>query len=233
MKTDKTEANYRNWNNQHSLLRRLLEKDKDYHQALETFSSHHEEIHALELRPGEHWSFPDEVLRGLTDEQMRWIPAEGGHSVVWVIWHIARIEDVTMNILLADSPQVFHIGDWQGKLESPYENVGNEMSPEDIARLSQAINLEALMSYRLTVGKRTREIVRDLNFAELHGLPAGERLNRLAREGAVGEKAAWLLEYWGGKAASNLLLMPATRHCFVHLNEVRHMLSKLKRLSVN
>jgi hypothetical protein len=84
----------------------------------------------------------------------------------------------------------------------------------------------------LAVGRRTREIVHQLDFAELQKLPAPERLNRIAEEGAVGEKATWLLEYWGGKASSNLLLMPATRHCFVHLNEVRRMLPKLKRLPV-
>jgi hypothetical protein len=118
------EANYRNWDNQHSLLRQLLEKDKDYPQALETFLSHHAAVHAAKLCPREHWSFPDQVLNGLSDEQMRWIPSGHEHSVVWVIWHIARIEDVTMNILLADSPQVFHSGNWRDKLESPYQKCG-------------------------------------------------------------------------------------------------------------
>jgi hypothetical protein len=38
------------------------------------------------------------------------------------------------------------------------------------------------------------------------------------------------LDYWGGHPAANLLLMPATRHSFVHLNEIKRMLPKLKRL---
>lgn len=224
------EANYRDWNEQHALLRQLLEKDKDYPEALQTFLRHHEAVHAAGLHPESHWSFADETLSRLTDEQMRRVPKGGEHSVVWAVWHIARIEDVTMNILLADAPQVFQSGGWREKVGSPYENVGNEMSPEEIGRLSASVDLQALLAYRLEVGKRTREIVRHLNFAELDELPAPERLHRIAKEGAVGGKAAWLLEYWGGKASCNLLLMPATRHCFVHLNEVRRMLPKLRRL---
>jgi len=223
------EANYRTWNDQHSLLRQLLEKDKDYPRALGVFLDHHAQVHAGELSPNGHWSFFDEVLGGLTIQQMRAIPASEEHSIVWLLWHIARIEDATLNVLLADSDQVFDTGDWNKKLASPFENVGNEMSPEEICQLSEAVNIEVLLAYRLAVGKRTREIVCGLDFAILQKLPAPERLNRIAKERAVGEKANWLLDYWGGKPAANLLLMPATRHCFVHLNEIRHMLPKLRR----
>jgi hypothetical protein len=224
------EANLRDWNDQHTLLRQLLEKDKNQPEALQIFLSHHEAVHAAELRPGDHWSFADETLGGLNAEQMRRIPKSCEHSVVWGLWHIARIEDVTMNILLADTPQVFQSQGWREEVDSPYENVGNEMSPAEIARLSESVDLKALIGYRLAVGQQTREIVRQLDFNELQKPPFPERLKRIAEEGAVGEKATWLLEYWGGKASTNLLLMPATRHCFVHLNEVRRMLPKLRRL---
>jgi hypothetical protein len=224
------EANYRDWNDEHALLRQLLEKDKNYPKALETFLPHHAAVHAAELYPEGHWSCADEILGRLNAEQMRRIPKGSEHSVVWALWHITRIEDVTLNILLAETPQVFQSQGWREKIGSPYENVGNEMSPDEIARLSESVDLKALMDYRLAVGQRTREIVRQLDFNELQKPPRPERLKRIAKEGAVGEKAAWLLEYWGGKASSNLLLMPATRHCFVHLNEVRRLLPKLKQL---
>jgi hypothetical protein len=227
------EANYRAWNNEHALLRQQLEQDKNYPAALETFLRHHAAVHAVELDLSGGWSCADEILAGLNESQMRAVPQGGEHSVVWALWHIARIEDVTLNILLADAPQVFQSQGWQKKVGSPYDNVGNEMSPEEIVRLSEAVDLKALMDYRLTVGRRTREIVRSLNFAELQKPPSLERLNRIAEAGAVGEKAAWLLDYWGGKPATNLLLMPATRHCFVHLNEVRRMIPKLKRLPLS
>jgi len=90
--------------------------------------------------------------------------------------------------------------------------------------------LKALFAYRLAVGKRTRAIVQRLNPDLLSRPPAPDRLQRLVAERAVQPPALWLLDYWGGHPAANLLLMPATRHPFVHLNEIKRLLPKLKRL---
>ncbi len=64
------------------------------------------------------------------------------------------------------------------------------------------------------------------------GKPLPERLKRLAEDGTVRAQATWLLEYWGGHPKTNLLLMPATRHSFVHFNQVGRMLPTLRRLLV-
>ncbi len=230
MSTRQTQANSQPWNRQHAILRQLLMKEKDSGQAIPVFISHHETVHAAKLGAGAHWSCQDEVLSGLADEQMRAIPKGCPHSVAWKLWHIARIEDVTMNLLLANSPQVLTSGDWLDKLKVTCVTVGNEMDTQDIVELSQAINLKALLAYRLAVGKRTRSIVRHINPVELAAPPAPERLKRIAEEGAVTDRTTWLLAYWGGHPSANLLLMPATRHCYVHLNEIKRMRPKLERL---
>lgn len=38
-------------------------------------------------------------------------------------------------------------------------------------------------------------------------------------EGAVIDEARWLIEYWSRRKIAGLLLMPPTRHNFVHLNK--------------
>lgn len=220
----------RAWNAEHALLRRLLEKDKDSDRARETFLSHHAAVHTAKLVPGEHWSFQDEVLDGLTEAQMRFIPKGRAHSVVWMLWHMTRIEDVTQNILLADSPQVFTRGNWQAKLQVDFVNVGNEMTCAESKALSETINLKALLAYRLAVGKRTRALARRLDFANLSEFPSSDRVKRIIAEGAVGANATWLTDYWGGNPSANLLFMPATRHCFAHLNEIKRMRPKLKKI---
>ncbi|MGB8648605.1 MAG: DinB family protein [Anaerolineae bacterium] len=226
----KQQSGVREWNAQHALLRRLLEKDKDYRQALPVFLAHHAAVHTAKLAWEKQGSYQDEVLAGLTETQMRSVPPGRPHSAAWALWHITRIEDVTLNLLLANSPQVFSRGNWSDKLEVATASVGNAMSAAEIAELSAALNLKALLAYRLAVGKRTREIVRRLNPALLWDRPAPERLERIVQEGAVGEDERWLLKYWGGHPASNLLLMPATRHAFVHLNEIARMRPRLLRV---
>ena len=44
------------------------------------------------------------------------------------------------------------------------------------------------------------------------------------------ENAAWLLKFWGGNPYANILLMPATRHPFVHLNEISRMMPSLRKV---
>jgi DinB superfamily len=224
------DSHLKHWNDQHRLLRRLLLKDKAYQSALPIFLEHHAAVHAAKLHTGAHWSWHDEVLNGLTPEQMRYTPKGSPHSVAWRIWHMTRIEDVTLNVLLTNGAQVFTSGKWIDKLEIDYMSVGNEMSDADIAKLSETINLKALFAYRLAVGKRTRMIVKRLNLDLLSRPPAPDRVQRLVAERAVQPPALWLLDFWGGHPAANLLLMPATRHPFVHLNEIKRLLPKLRRV---
>jgi hypothetical protein len=229
MKEDHALIDCKYWNDQHSLLRRQLEGAQDFSKTIELFISHHGMVHTAKL--GGYGSFQDEVLQGLSDKQMRHIPVGRANSVAWMLWHITRIEDVTMNVLLADTPQVFHQGDWQNKINSPYVDVGNEMTAKEIHALSDAVNVKALLSYRLAVGRRTRQIAGKLKADILKEKPSSECLVRLLEDGTVRERAQWLLKYWGGHPQKNLLLMPATRHSFVHLNEIGRMLPAVRRLS--
>jgi hypothetical protein len=47
------------------------------------------------------------------------------------------------------------------------------------------------------------------------------------REGAVVEDAKGLIDYWSKRKISGLLLMPPTRHCFIHLNEALKIKKKV------
>jgi hypothetical protein len=237
------ETNRRKWNQQHAVLQRLLMKEKNLRKALPVVLAQHAAVHSVKLPPlpplregrregghaGARWSFQDEVLGALTEAQMRAIPKRG-QSVVCKIWHSTRVEDVTMNLLLAGSPQILLKGNWPSKLGIDFVDVGNDMPEADLKKLSESINLKALLAYRLAVGKRTRSILRRLKPDDLWEKPAPERIDRIVAERAVREKARWLLKYWGEHPSANLLLMPATRHPFVHLNEISRMIPSLRKL---
>jgi len=231
MTTSSSQARRKQWNAQHAALRRLLAGKPDLPQVLAVFLPHHAAVHCARLDRHRDWSFQDEALDQLTPAQMRAIPSGQPHSAAWLLWHITRIEDATMNSLLAGSPQVFFDGAWAARLETDYIDTGNAMTAEDIARLSQTVNLQALLAYRLAVGKRTRAIVRRLAPQALVGRPLPERLQHLAGSAQVRPEAAGVLAYWGGHPAANLLLMPATRHGFLHLNEVRLLRAKLRQIA--
>jgi hypothetical protein len=132
---------------------------------------------------------------------------------------MARCEDITMNLLVAGSPQILHRDNWLEQMRITAQDTGNAMSWEEIAQFSAAIDIGALRAYRVAVGRRTREIVKQLGPEELKQKVDPARLQRVRDEGAVVEAARGIADYWGRRTVAGLLLMPATRHNIVHLNE--------------
>ena len=221
--------NQRLWNQNHQALRIALSHPDDFPEAIALFLHLHAVLHSARMAPGAAWSFEDEVWQGLDEPDLRRIPENGEHSIVWNTWHIARIEDVTMNLLVAGSPQLLHQGGWLEKLQVSAQDTGNQMSAPDRSNLSASIDLQALRDYRLAVGCRTREIVRQLRPHELKHKVLPSRLRQVQEEGAVVEAAVDLLDYWGNRTIAGLLLMPPTRHNFVHLNESQRIREHILR----
>jgi hypothetical protein len=218
------------WNEKQSALREMLESERVPEEAFGLFFEQHAALHHPAVGGKGAWSFADEVVGSLTEDslteaQWRRIPRCGEHSVAWVIWHIARIEDVTLNMLAAGQPQLADEG-WFERLGTPLRHTGNAMDVPAVQQLSDEIDLEALCAYRQAVGGRTRQIVQGLKPADLKRHVEEARLQRVLECGAVLEEARSVCEYWGRRDIAGLLLMPPTRHCFLHLNEAQRILKK-------
>jgi hypothetical protein len=215
------------WNQQQQTLRQSLNGGGDFPKAIEIFLSQHALLHAAGMSQMGLWSFEDEILDGLAVKQMRIIPSNLDHSIAWVVWHMTRIEDATMNLLVAGRPQVLLGGDWLERMEITMRETGNAMDATGVADLSATINVPALMEYRRSVGRRTRAIVLHLQPQELQQKVEPARLAQMTAQEAVRAEASGLLEYWGGLSISGLLLMPPTRHAFVHWNEALRIKQKI------
>jgi hypothetical protein len=206
-------------NKRQTELRRVMTSFEQHDLAIRLFLSQHAMLHSARMAQTGAWSFEDEILDDMAGEQIRRIPNNCEHSVAWALWHIARIEDVTMNLLLAGSPQVLDQENWLGKMHITLRDTGNEMDAQGMADLSAVIDVEALRAYRVAVGRRTREIVTPLRAEELRQKVDPSRVQRVWDEGAVVEAASGIVDYWSKRNVAGLLLMPATRHNLVHLNE--------------
>ncbi len=213
------ESHRKSLNKQQTELRRVLMRFDQHDKAIQLFLSQHAMLHSAKMTQTEPWSFEDEVLNDMTEEQIRRIPRNCEHSVAWCVWHIARIEDVAMNLLVAGSPQVLHRDNWLERMKVTVGDTGNAMDEEGVAELSAAIDIEALRAYRLAVGRRTREIVQQIEPEALKQKVDPSRLQQVRDERAVVEAANGIVDYWGRRNIAGLLLMPATRHNLVHLNE--------------
>jgi DinB family protein len=222
------EENRQYWSDQQQHFRRLLHSDR-YAEAIHAFLEQHAMLHTASLVSGYHWSFQDEISADLTDEQLRQIPTGHLQSIAWVLWHIARTEDVTMNMLLANTDQLLYTHHWFEHLSIPTRDIGTEMSATGIAVLSARIDIPAGRAYRRAVGQRTREIVQQVKADEWRQRIEPAQIEWVKAEGAVVPAAYGVAEYWGRHNKGNLLLIPATRHSFTHLNEAGRMRQRLRQ----
>ncbi len=216
------------WNNGHQKLTRLLAKG-DREQAIELFLNQHAMVHSAKLSKTKLWSFEDELLSDITDKEVRQIPEGGEHSIAWIIFHLARIEDIVINVLVARTSQLFTCDDWASKLNVSIVHSANKMDDLSVAELSANIDIKALRDYRSAVACRTRQVVKRLQAKDFKRKVDPDRIKKVLEEGAVLPEALEITDYWSKKTIAGLLLMPPTRHCILHLNEAMRIKQKIRK----
>ena len=219
----------KNWSNDQKRLRSLLKSGAPLEESRRLFFAQHEVLHSQSISGSRKWSYADKVFSDLTERQFREIPAGTEHSLIWILWHISRIEDITINILIADDEQIYIQDNWISRLASPIHYTGNQINQTDLVRLSEFINPDDLQDYRNAVGEQTRSIVTNITIERLSERVAPSGLARIVKEGAVLPESVELLTYWGNRKIYQLLLMPPTRHLLVHLNEAWDLRQKLEK----
>ena len=216
---EKIDAKRKFVNKQQTELRKVLTSFDQHQKALELFFRQHAMLHSAKMVQMDLWSFEDAILDDMTEDQIRRIPQNTEHSVAWCIWHIARIEDVAMNMIVAGTPQIFAQGDWSNKMGVTFQDAGNDMTLDEMQILSTSIDIDTLRSYRTDVGRRTRQIVQDLHPEDLKKRVDSECIQWVMEEGALADASRGIADYWSKRNIAGLLLMPASRHQIVHLNE--------------
>ena len=221
--------NPKSLNTQQTVLRQALESGFDHEQAIQLCLQQHALLHSAKISSQRIWSWEDEILDDLTEPLFRRIPKNEEHSIAWCIWHLARIEDTAMNLLIAGSHSVFEQSDWPVRLNVPFRDAGNEMQPNEMSQLNAEINLQALRDYRAAVGSRTQAIIAGLSPEDLKKKVAPARIQRVLDMGFIRPESQGITDYWSKRNIAGLLLMPATRHNITHLNESNRL--KKKRIS--
>jgi hypothetical protein len=222
------DPNRKLWNDRHQKLTRALAKaDRDT--ANDLFLDQHAMVHSAKVTRSKLWSFEDELLSDLSEQEIRQIPAGGEHSIAWILLHFSRIEDITMNMLVAGAEQLFTRDDWAKKLNVNIIHSANKMDDASMAELSARIDIKSLRAYRTAVARRTRQIVKKLQAKDFKQKVQPERIEKVLREGTVTPEAAEIINYWSRKTIAGLLLMPPTRHCILHLNEAMKIKEKIRK----
>jgi hypothetical protein len=68
--------------------------------ALKLLLDNHAWVHSRPVTPDGMRSIEDELCEGLTEQQLRQCPRHTHNSIAWLLWHMARYEDVAVNSVL-------------------------------------------------------------------------------------------------------------------------------------
>jgi hypothetical protein len=162
------------------------------------------------------------LLDGLTEDQLRRRPHPAVNTIAWLLWHVARCEDVGVNRFVADRPQVLDAEGWLPRLAVGRRDIGTEMDDAEVDALSAAVDLAALRGYWAAVERRTLAVVEGVRADELDAVSSPEQARRVVfDEGAAGDKAAWLERQFTGRTKGWFLGQLALTHTWGHFYEAR------------
>lgn len=165
----------------------------------------------------------------LSDEQLRLRPNVNVNSIVWCLFHIARAEDIGVNRLVTDGPQVVDQDHWRERLNVQFRHFGIGMTSEEVTELSHTIDISALREYHQSVGKRTAEILENTSARGFDQVLEEDHLIKVLREeGAARDtEVTNVFTSYQGMTKGWILMHLGLTHTFQHIGEVTTIASLL------
>ncbi|HWO93833.1 MAG TPA: DinB family protein [Dehalococcoidia bacterium] len=118
---------------------------------------------------------------GLSDEQLHWSPEGESHSIAWILWHAARIEDLFVHQVFQGKPAEWDTGGWAAKTGLPERGFGTGQ-PTAEAKAVRIANLDAFAQYAAKVADLADELVAGLTEDDLNReVKLGERTETLGQ----------------------------------------------------
>ncbi len=179
----------------------------------------HARMHATSVT-GEKATLAERTFAGLTDEQMRLRPREDLNSLAWLMWHIARAEDIFANIILSGRDQV--VDDrWLARLKIARPDFGIGMTKPEVAELTAQVDIAALRDYRDAVGRRTQEVIRGFGPSDWQGELQAPALEKAASLGCLGTNGAMVAKAFTGRPRVGILGGLLVTHAAMHMGEAQ------------
>jgi hypothetical protein len=170
----------------------------------------------------------DRLLTGLTDEQLRVRP-HGLNSIAWLFWHVARVEDAFLSGLVMQRPQLLDEGQWDARLNAGQRGFGTGMSKDEVAELSERIDLQALWAYRDEVGRRTRTMAGQRADADWTAAIQTAHIDWAAGSGIFpGEVIDRLRGFLPGRSRESALFWWGLNHTLIHVGQATMLLGAVR-----
>ena len=94
------------------------------------------------------------ALDGLSDDELCWQPALESNSIDWLVWHMARVEDNLINVVLQRREPIWERDGWGERLGISYAGAGAGMTMHEIRAMGK-IDVMKVMEYYRSIRKET------------------------------------------------------------------------------
>jgi len=103
----------------------------------------------------------DQVVSGLTEDQLAYRPDDHANSIAWLVWHLTRIQDDHVADV-AGAEQVWTVGAWHERFGLPFDegDTGFGHGPDDVAAVR--VSAELLAGYQDAVHSSCVDYVKTL-----------------------------------------------------------------------
>ena len=162
----------------------------------------------------------ERLTNGLTEEQVRERVHPTANPLAWLLWHMARIEDAAVNLLIFDEPQVLN-EQWLNRLRVGRRNIGPGMTMAEVVDVAGRIDLASLKAYWSAVGERTATLVSGLSPSHLDEVVSEERIRRAVVDEQIveGPTGPRLQEFWKGITRGYFLVYLPLTHNYEHIGQ--------------
>ena len=127
-----------------------------------------------------HGAYRD-ALTGQSLTQLHFVPDGESHSVAWVLWHAARIEDLIIQGVGQSKPDLWRGANWAERTGLPAKGFGTGQKTEE-ARAVGIQDLDAFADYQAAVAAATDEFIAALSDDDLtREVTVGERHETLGQ----------------------------------------------------
>ncbi|MEL6406660.1 MAG: DinB family protein [Chloroflexota bacterium] len=165
--------------------------------------------------------FYDYLFDEYTEAQLRAIPHESMNTLVWNMWHVARVEDSGVTRFVTGEEQVLKSGNWNAKMNIDIMSFGYGMSRDDMTRLSETINLEGLRGYWNAVIGFTFTALDSLTEDRLEEVITVAERDRILIDEEVGYEHVKEDNPYAGMTRRDALYHFSVLHYYWHGGEVR------------
>jgi uncharacterized damage-inducible protein DinB len=115
---------------------------------------------------GESTGYIGRAIKGLSAQELAFQPRPDSNSIAFLLWHLARVEDLWINRILSEGKELYETDAWYGKFGTEPLDSGFGY---DVARLAawHQPKLELLLAYASAVRQKTEDYLKSLNEKQL------------------------------------------------------------------